>query len=212
MNVSHAAILPNEIDVQPVTILGGEEKSGAYILRMSVLNPMAIRFGRFRQGEALLLAAGEYLYVGSAMGVKGSSGLARRLVRHATRREGAPHAIREGMLVEFARVGLGGDDLPPRGEKRLFWHVDSLLEAATVRLTHVLAIRSRARLEQDLAGLVAGQIWASLPVRGFGASDVPGGTHLFAAAPMEGWWQALVEMVQQRWGDCSIAPLPSQGA
>lgn len=182
-----------------VTVLGGVAQSGAYILRMRVEEALAIRFGRFRQGQAVALAAGAYLYIGSAMGQKGASSLARRLVRHATRREGAPQDIRVVMLDAFARLELGSGDLRPRRAKRFFWHVDYLLEPPEVRLTHVLAVRSDVRLEQELAALVAAQDYTSTPVKGLGASDVPGGTHLFAVAAGEERWQELVDAGRERW-------------
>jgi Uri superfamily endonuclease len=166
---------------------------------MWVEEALAIRFGRFRQGEAVALPAGAYLYIGSAMGQKGASSLARRLVRHATRREGAPHGIRAAMLDAFARLGLGSEDLRPRRAKGLFWHVDYLLEAPEVTLTNVLALRSSVRLEQELAALAAAQDYTSAPVPGLGASDVAGGTHLFALAPEEDRWRELVDAVRVRW-------------
>lgn len=185
--------------LRSVTVLGNEAQSGAYVLRMRMDEPLAIQFGRFRQGEAVALTAGAYVYVGSAMGQKGAPSLARRLVRHATRREGTPHEIRALMLDTFARLELGSGDLRPRGAKRLFWHVDYLLEAPGVSLTHVLALRSRVRLEQEMAELVAAQVYTSTPLPGLGASDTPGGTHLFAVAPGEGRWQGLTDVVRGRW-------------
>lgn len=179
-----------------VAVLGGEAQSGAYILRIRVEKPLALRFGRFRKGEAIALRAGEYLYVGSAMRKKGASSLAKRLVRHATRSEGAPHRIRAVMLAEFARLGLGQGDLRPRRAKRLFWHADYLLEPGDVSLSRVLLVRSQLRLEQALAELLAAQPYTSTPVQGLGASDVPGATHLFAVAPAKGWWQEIVGAVR----------------
>mgnify|MGYP000104548018 CR=1 FL=1 len=180
-----------------VTIVGREAQSGAYLLRILAAKRMAVQFGRFRGGEAIALPAGEYVYVGSAMGEKGASCLARRLVRHATRRETAPHEIRELMLAEFARLGLGHGDLQPRGAKGLFWHVDYLLEATEVSLTHVLVLRSGRRLEKELAALVAGQPYTSTPAPGLGASDAAGDTHLFAVrGERQGWWEALAAAVR----------------
>lgn len=182
-----------------VTVLGEEAQGGAYVLRMHAPEPLAIHFGRFRKGEPVALAAGEYVYIGSAMGARGASSLARRLVRHATRRQGPPHEIREVMLAEFTRLGLGSGDLRPRGAKRLFWHVDYMLEAPEVRLTHVLAVRSGARLEEELAAMAAAQAYRATPAAGLGASDVPGGTHLFAVQPGEQWWQPFVARLHRQW-------------
>jgi Uri superfamily endonuclease len=181
-----------------VTVSGGEAQSGAYLLRILLAKSLSIRFGRLRNGEAIVLSAGEYLYVGSAMGQKGPSSLARRLVRHATRREGAPHAIRAAMLADFPRLGLGSGDLRLHRAKRLFWHVDYLLEPPQASLTHALAVRSRTPLELALAALLTAQSYTSTPVQGFGASDTRDGTHLFAVAPVEGWWPAFEEGAQDQ--------------
>ncbi len=187
-----------EKTLQTVRVLGGEAQSGAYILRLRQSQPLSMRFGRFHGGRALALDSGEYLYVGSAMAQKGASSLARRLVRHATRRNGPPHAIRQELLAELARLELGNGDLRPRGQKRLFWHVDHFLEPAAVHLTHVLAIRSAARLETQLAVLLAALPYTTPAAPGLGASDAPGATHLFAVQPVAGWWAGLLKLLQEQ--------------
>ena len=182
-----------------LTVVGEQVQSGAYILRIRVKTPLALAFGRFRGGATVPLPAGDYLYVGSAMGRRGASSLARRLVRHATRSgDRAPHPIRAQMLETFARHGLGSGDLRPRRAKSLHWHVDYLLDPLAVSLTHVLAVRSTVRLEEAMAELVANRPYTSLPAPGLGASDTRGGTHLFAVAPMEAWWGTLVTRVARR--------------
>lgn len=192
----------NECLPETVTVLGQEAQCGAYLLRIRSGAPLAVRFGRYRQGAPVALAAGDYLYVGSAMGRRGASTLARRLVRHATRRKGPPHNIHAQMLATFAELELGTGDLRPRGSKRLFWHVDYLLEQPEVTLTHVLVIRSNSRLEQALATLLAQQPYTSTPAPGLGASDASGATHLFAVGgEVEGgWWVDLLGRVQRQWG------------
>lgn len=180
-----------------VTILGGAEESGAYLLGMRAREPLALAFGRFRGGRPIPLPAGTYLYVGSAMGTKGASSLARRLVRHATRSGDRPaHTIRAEMIARFATAGLGRGDLRPRSAKSLFWHVDYLLDPLAVSLTHVLAVRAPGRLEATLARLVADRPYTEIPVPGLGASDTRDGTHLFSATPAPGWWTQLVEEVR----------------
>jgi len=182
---------------QPVSVIGREVQSGAYLLRIHVAEPLAVTFGRFRNGESLPFPPGDYLYAGSAMGQKGASTLARRLVRHATRSGGrAPHPIREQMLATFAAAGLGRGDLRPRRPKSLFWHVDYLLDPPAVSLTHVLAIRSPERLEEDLAALIAAQCYTYVPARGLGASDTRDATHLFSVQSRPGWWPKLLRRVR----------------
>ena len=180
-----------------VTILGGEAQSGAYILRLRAAEPLALAFGRFRGGAPVSLPAGQYLYVGSAMGARGASSLARRLVRHATRSGERPaHPIRAEMIARFGAADLGRGDLRPRRGKRLFWHVDYLLDSLAVSLTHVLVVRAPVRLESALAGLVADRPYADTPVPGLGASDTRGSTHLFSVAPSPGWWAQLIDLVE----------------
>lgn len=175
-----------------VIVLGSEAQSGAYILRLAVDEPLSLAFGRFRGGEPLTLPAGIYLYVGSAMAEKGASSLAHRLVRHATRSElDLPHPIRAEMIDRFQALRLASGDPRPQRKKSLFWHVDYLLDQPSVRLTHVLVVRARDRLETALADLLQTQPYTMLPFEGLGASDVPHGTHLFLVRPTTGWWCQL---------------------
>lgn len=176
-----------------LTVLGPRIQTGTYILRIRLAQSLSLAFGRFRDGRQLSLPAGSYLYVGSAMGRKGATTLARRLVRHASRSgRRPPHTIRAQMLATFPTLGLGSGDLRPRGPKSLFWHVDYLLDPASVTLTHVLALRSPRRLEESLATLIATRPYTSLPFPGLGASDTRSTTHLFSVEPAPGWWFQLI--------------------
>ncbi|MCZ7546825.1 MAG: GIY-YIG nuclease family protein [Anaerolineae bacterium] len=179
-------------ELAPIVILGGAAQTGAYVLRVAVRAPLALAFGRFRGGEAIRLPAGDYAYVGSAMGAKGAASLARRLLRHATR-TGArpPHAIRPAMLARFAAVGLGGVDLKPAPAKRLHWHVDYLLDQTAAEITHAIALRTADRLEAALARLLHGEAEVSVVAAGLGASDARGGAHLLRVTADEAWWRAL---------------------
>ena len=53
---------------------------------------------KIQEGKTIDVEKGDYSYVGSAMASKGSSCLARRLLRHGTRTKGQAQAIREAML------------------------------------------------------------------------------------------------------------------
>ncbi len=160
--------------MDPVIIFGEPVPTGTYILRLWLDGDLRVRFGRF--GE-LLLPGGAYLYVGSAMGQKGASSLARRLLRHGTRAAGPPHPIRTVMARRFTAANLGQNLQPPPG-KRLHWHIDYLLEETAVTLTHVLVIRSRARLETAVARCLNADPRTFAPAPGLGASDDPRSTHL----------------------------------
>src|SRR4051812_47743367 len=96
----------------PVALIGDKWQGGTYVLRILVRRSVLMAFGRFDGGKQIEVSAGEHVYVGSALGLKGPSSLARRLVRHASltgRRH--PHWIRSLMQDRFAAIGLGNGDL-----------------------------------------------------------------------------------------------------
>ena len=165
--------------MNPIIFRGDTSQCGAYLLWMRAREETAVSFGRFHGGLPVTIAAGRYVYVGSAMGRSGATALAGRLLRHATRAGGRPpHAIREAMIRAFAAVGLGNPPLRPPSLKRLHWHVDYLLDVPVVALEQVTVIRAEARLESALARQLATLPGASPLLIGLGASDAPEETHL----------------------------------
>ena len=64
-----------------------------------------------------------------------------------------------------------------RAEKRMHWHIDYLLAAATV--DRVLEFESARRIECELSDALAGLGRTSVPAAGFGASDCRCRAHLF---------------------------------
>ena len=121
--------------------------------------------------------------------------LARRLARHATRSgRRPPHRIRKAMVI--AALGLDGVDLLPRGEKRLHWHIDYLLDQRSVSLKRVVAIRSPVRLESAVADLLFADPHTAVIETGLGASDAPGSTHLLRVDNDAGWWEGLVKCLE----------------
>ncbi len=173
--------------MQPITVSGDEGVGGAYLLRLRLSEPLAVAFGRFRQGEPLPLPPGEMIYVGSAL-----RGLAARLLRHATRTGGRPpQAIRDAMIAEFPALGLANGRWRAPVGKKLHWHVDYLLDETAVTLTHVLLIRSPQRLEEPLARWLNAQPETLAIAPGLGASDAQGSTHLLAVNAPEAWWEAV---------------------
>lgn len=180
-------------DVDPVIIWGEEAVSGAYVLRIGVEQPLHVHFGRYREGRAIAVPAGRLVYVGSAMGRKGSTTLARRLLRHATRSEGRPpHGIRDTLLGWLQEAGLAPAGVRPPATKRLHWHVDYLLDEGAATLEAVLVIRSVQREEGRLAELL-GQSPHTAPLApGLGAADAPGSTHLLRLDGGEGAWREML--------------------
>ena len=178
--------------MKTITILGDNEQSGAYLLRMSVRRDVAVRFGRFQGGRPILVPKGELLYVGSAMAQQGSMTLARRLLRHATRRdEGNPQQIQGAMLKVFEDVELGTVQLKPPDRKKLFWNVDYLLEEDVVDLSHVVILRTRSKFEDELAQFLEAEPKSCALAKGLGAHDSHGRTHILIFRETADWWRQL---------------------
>lgn len=178
---------------------GSHAQGGVYLLRLTVAEPLDVCFGRFQNGRPIQVAAGDYLYVGSAMAARGAASLARRLLRHASRQDSlAPHCLRHKMRQLFAEIGLGPTPLLPPTGKKLRWHIDFLLEETAVSLTTIYIIRE-AGAGPALEAAVARSLLA-LPeiaplAAGLGSSDDPGGTHLLRVAAGSGWWAALPDLL-----------------
>ena len=177
-----------------LTVLGQDVPCGFYVLRIQVKGNLEIPIGRFQGGKKIQVPAGEYIYLGSAMGIKGSATLARRLLRHATRGGSrSPHRIRGAMLSKFKSIGLGGENLAPPPGKRLFWNVDFLLEQEVTELRQVILVRTGAHLEKTTGRLLESDPCTRILVHGLGAGDAPGNTHLLRleCPYLDTWWRAL---------------------
>ena len=184
------------MEIPNIAIIGAESQAGTYILRICLKKDTTLRFGRFKKGKLISLPAGEYAYVGSALAEKGATTLARRLVRHATRSgDQHPHRIRKTMLSRFAECGLGDENLLPRRGKTLHWNVDFLLDLPSAELVGISAIRSRKRLENQLAKQLEDDPHTGVIERGLGANDVPGNTHLLHVVATETWWASLPNLL-----------------
>ncbi len=158
-----------------ITVVGDTAVStGSYLLCLQVTADLQVRFGRFARGAALPVPAGEYVYVGSAMG-----GLGTRVLRHASRSQYDNHAIYDALKTRLLAEGLLRAGWRP-SPKRLRWHVDYLLEETAVDLTHLLLMRSATRLESDLARWLMAEAATEAIAPGLGASDgtAAGETHL----------------------------------
>lgn len=165
-----------------LTVLGSGDYGGTYVLRMEVKSAIRVRFGRFMDGKQIAVPAGFYVYVGSAMG--SDKALGRRLVRHVTRSgKASDYRIRHDV------VNIFGKGISPRGEKKLLWHVDYLLDRREVTVTDIIAVRSHERLEGSVAELLMAE--GETIAKGLGASDIKGHTHLLKVASGMAWWEEL---------------------
>lgn len=172
--------------MNPLIVMGEDLPCGAYALRLGAAHDLHLQFGRFQGGKTIAIPAGDYIYVGSAMGRKGASRLAARLIRHATRTAGkAPHAIRAALLERFP------DGAPPRRGKTLAWNVDYLLDELAVSIDQIYLLRAENRLETAIAEYLLTDSHTSIIEKGLGANDVPGHTHLLRVEADEAWWTEL---------------------
>ncbi|MEW6754190.1 MAG: DUF123 domain-containing protein [Candidatus Latescibacterota bacterium] len=184
--------------------------AGTYLLRVRLSRAARVAFGRFAGGRRLLLPAGEYAYVGSAMGARGSASLGCRLLRHATRTgDRPPHALRGELALRLQQAGLlrrsagaagaalDAGEQPETGAsravrpKRLRWHVDYLLDHRAASLRGVIVWRWRVRLEGPLAAWLVRQPGTRPVAPSLGAGDDPGQTHLLAVPADDEWWSAV---------------------
>ena len=186
------------MEIPSIVIIGDDSQAGTYILRIRLKENTALKFGQFKKGKLISLPAGDYLYIGSALSEKGATSLARRLIRHATRRNPQPpHPIREKMIDRFNECGLGPRDPLPKRGKTLHWNVDFLLDLPSAELVTILAIRSTERLEKSLAKRLEQDSHTEIIEPGLGANDAPGNTHLLRIRSDSMGWASLTDKVRR---------------
>jgi len=184
----------------PVTISAdhtsaGMANSGIYLLGITLPVPCQLAFGRFRQGQQIHLPAGEYLYIGSAYGQKGSSSLGYRLLRHTCRSNPqTPHRIQAELYKRLQANHLPGK-IP--AQKKLHWHIDYLLDSTQAEIFFIHGHRTTRRLEQIAAQALAAMQQTEVFAPGLGASDHTGGTHLLLVNASQTWWQQLPGFLRQ---------------
>ena len=89
----------------------------------------------------------------------------------------------------YAYVGSAQNNLElrvkrhQRKKKRLFWHIDYLLNSEAAKVTSVYHVPRRKAEECIVASMI--QDSGALPVRGFGCSDCQCKSHLFYAKSFE---------------------------
>lgn len=181
----------------PVTIIGNNHQGGTYIQKIMVEKPLQIQIGKFMGGKQIKFAAGQYLYVGSALATTGATSLAHRILRHLTRSDGKPpHKIRDHTISAFSAHAIGSVDLIPPAKKTLFWNIDYLLEQKHVSLSNLLIIRSPKRIEGIITKLLEEDPHTSVIEKGLGANDLPGRTNLLCIAADEQWWITLITRLE----------------
>ena len=159
---------------------------------------MAVQFGRFQRGTPILVSPGNYLYLGSALGQRGSVSLPNRLLRHASRSEDKPAHILRPQLWQDLQTIFPERPLTLPTHKKLRWHVDYLLDEVTVELVQVLVIANGMRLEHELGQMLVDYAGTTVLAPGLGATDIPGNTHLLAIPAADTWWHALVNHLEAK--------------
>lgn len=176
-----------------ITLLGEKYTQGVYLLHITVATPISVAFGRFQGGRPLPLPAGDYLYVGSALGRRGATSLAGRLVRHATRSGNLPRQmIHTPLLAQLQKEGLIAHNRATLSHpKRCFWHIDYLVDQVAAEIRQIIALRTTDRCEAWLARWLATEAGVSALAPGLGASDDPHATHLLRVDAPATWWETL---------------------
>ena len=188
--------------IPSIRIIGDDSQAGTYVLWIRLKEDTTLQFGRFKKGKRISLPAGDYVYIGSALAEKGSTSLARRLVRHATRSgDKPPHAIREKMIHQFAECGLGSGNLLPRRGKTLHWNVDFLLDLQSAEIINIFAIRSPERLENRIAKWLEGDSHTNIIEPGLGANDALGSTHILHVREDRTWWASFGDNIQENFSN-----------
>ena len=185
------------MEIPSIVIIGNDSQAGTYLLRIHLKENTTLKFGRFKKGKLISLPTGDYVYIGSALSEKGSTSLARRLIRHATRSgDKLPHPIRQKMTDQFAECGLGSGNLLPKQGKTLHWNVDFLLDLPSAEIVNIFAIRSTERLENRLAERLEQDPHTEIIERGLGANDALGNTHLLRIREDRMGWASLTAKVR----------------
>ena len=185
--------------IPSIVIIDNASQAGTYVLRIRLKKDTTLQFGQFKRGKLILLPAGDYVYVGSALSSKGATSLARRLIRHATRSGNKPsHTIRKEMITRFAKCSLGPyDPLLKRG-KTLHWNVDFLLDIQSAEIVNILAVRSPERLENRIAKCLERDPWTEIIEPGLGANDARGSTHLLRLRTNNISWTSMVMVIKEK--------------
>ena len=181
----------NTSEISFVNEPGGQ---GIYLLCLKVATPITVTFGRFQGGRPIPIPAGDYLYVGSALGRQGATTLAGRLLRHTTRSgDLPPHTIQTLLQRQLHAHNLLTSSTGVARPKRLFWHIDYLVDRLEAEISHIIILATTQRLESTIAHILAVDPVIKAVAPGLGASDDPHATHLFRVDAPAKWWHNLPE-------------------
>ncbi len=147
-------------------------RRGAYVLAIHLKESSVIQIGT-KTDKKIVFPAGYYVYIGSAMGRKGSSSIQNRLIRHATRRNGKHQVILDLLRKHlFISTQLKSSAIPAQYSKKLHWHIDFFLENHNASIRKIYVIFTSQPLEEKLS-LFLNSHDAFLPIeKGLGASDM----------------------------------------
>ena len=175
-------------------------KSPGSSWEISVLSDLELAFGRFKKGKVIHLPKAEYIYTGSALGKKGSTCLARRLIRHATRTsDRMPHQIRPDMLKFFSDIKLASGELIPGTAKTLYWNIDHLLNQTEVEISSLVCVRIEEPLEAKIGKRLELIADTNTIEKGLGANDIKGNTHFLQLSDSAKNWPLLIDSLFEIW-------------
>jgi len=174
-----------------ISIIGQESNGGSYILKINLERGLNLSFGGFLGGKRISIPKGVYLYIGSALNQKGSTSLAYRLVRHASRVNSRPHYIQSNLLKHFNALKMSLSTIKAPSKKTLHWNIDYLLEKIEVEIVEIIILRSRKPMESQWANMLEKEPTVEIIVKGLGANDSPGETHLLKVNSSNKWWKDL---------------------
>ncbi|MFZ4655386.1 MAG: GIY-YIG nuclease family protein [Caldilineaceae bacterium] len=186
------------MDTQPaITVVGEPRMQGVYVLRLHLATPIAVTFGRFQRGQPIPIPVGDYLYIGSALGRQGATTLAGRLLRHTTRSgDRPPHAIQPLLRTQLQERGLIATARTKTAQsKRLFWHIDYLVDRMEAEISQIFILHTNQRLESNIACTLAADPAVTAVASGLGASDDPHATHLLRVDAPACWWHNLPQLL-----------------
>lgn len=175
----------------PILVIGAGAWSGAYLLKIALSTGLRLRFGRFAGGKPVSLAAGDYLYVGSAQGPARNAPLIKRVNRHLLRT--APRPPQRLWDQWQAFVSRQGIRLAAPSPKRLHWHIDYLIDELVCEVDQVILLPSALPIEQRLAEQLEAMPAMQPAAPGLGATDHPRHTHLLRWEGSQAGWHRLLE-------------------
>jgi Uri superfamily endonuclease len=189
------------LDTHPaITFVGEPRIQGVYVLRLHLATFISVTFGRFQGGQSIPIPTGDYLYIGSALGQRGATTLAGRLLRHTTRSGDRPsHTIQPLLRAQLQERGLIPVERARAARpKRLFWHIDYLVDRLEAEITQIFILHTSDRVESAIALALAADPAVTAVAPGLGASDDPRATHLLRVDAPASWWHNLPQLLVNR--------------